>query len=280
MTTGNAFDLRPFEATVQADAAVLGVLYTGSLGRGTADRYSDLDIEVWVATSACNDPLAVAERVMGYLGTVHYMYDRREGLAFLTGFVGPDWQRVDIELHREGEAVHAGGDGTARVVKDVDGTLGRTLAQISWRPAAASWDLARAVIEEAIDSQIYASLHNARGAVWSAMGEISYRCAELYILMALLRGRQSFGFRYVEQLLSPTEQELMKEAWPRGPDRDEVRRAARALWAWTRYVWQEAETCLGRSLEIQLDDAGLRAAVERIYSPPTSSDRSRNGGHE
>lgn len=263
VATGNAFALGAFETAVQRDAEVLGVLYTGSLGRGTADRYSDLDIELWVADRAFADAPNVLRRLMGHVGTVQFMYERRE--AFTTGFVGPDWQRVDLALHRQTETALAASYAAARIVKDVDGALARIIAQLPQETITASWEQARAVIAGAIDSQIYLSLHNARGAVWSAMGEISYCCSELYTLLALLRGRRSFGFRYVEQLLSPKEKEMLSDAWPREPDREEVRRAARALWRWTRHVWHQGELTLGRSLEIRIDDAGLLAAVERIY---------------
>ncbi len=40
-----SFQLQDFEAAVLADGDVLGMLYSGSLGRGTADSYSDLDID-------------------------------------------------------------------------------------------------------------------------------------------------------------------------------------------------------------------------------------------
>ena len=43
-----AEDLR---AVFAADPEVLGVFYGGSQGRGTMDRYSDLDLHVWVADS-------------------------------------------------------------------------------------------------------------------------------------------------------------------------------------------------------------------------------------
>ena len=42
------FPLDPFEQAVRADPDIVGVLYTASLGRGPTDRYSDLDIEVWL----------------------------------------------------------------------------------------------------------------------------------------------------------------------------------------------------------------------------------------
>jgi hypothetical protein len=279
VATGNAFALGAFETAVQRDAEVLGVLYTGSLGRGTADRYSDLDIELWVTDRAFADAPNVLRRLMGHLGTVQFMYER-EAEARITGFVGPDWQRVDLALHRQTETELTASYATARIVKDVDGSLARSVAQVPQETIAASWEQARAVIAGAIDSQIYLSLHNARGAVWSAMGEISYSCSVLYTLLALLRGRRSFGFRYVEQLLSPKEKEMLCDAWPREPDREEVRRAARALWGWTRHVWHQGEITLGRSLELRIDEAELLAAVERIYSSPTQSNRAPDRYHD
>jgi len=271
MTTGNGFVLDAFETLVQEDAEVLGVLYTGSLGRGMADRYSDLDIALWVTAQAFENASRLLRRMMGYLGSVHFMYER--GQAFTTGFVGSGWQRVDLELHRQTETRPLVKYAHARVVKDVDGSLAVMVAQVPQESIRASRDQSRAAIEEAIDSQIYLSLHNARGAVWSAMGEITYRCAELYTLLALLRGQQSFGFRYVEQILSSVESELLRETWPSRPEREEVRRAACALWTWTRHVWHEAEISVGRSLDIQIDDVALNAAVDQIYSSLTEMNR-------
>jgi hypothetical protein len=63
----------------------------------------------------------------------------------------------------------------------------------------------------------------------------------------------------------------MRAAWPAAPDAAEVRRAARALWAWTRHVWAEAERGLGRPLGVTVDEAGLLAAVDALYEAPASS---------
>ena len=57
------------------------------------------------------------------------------------------------------------------------------------------------------------------------------------------------------------------------PEREEARRAARAYWEWTRYVWREAERVLGEAMPIPLDEAmpipldevGLLRAIDRIY---------------
>jgi hypothetical protein len=102
------------------------------------------------------------------------------------------------------------------------------------------------VIEEAIDTQFFVALQNARGAVWSAMAEVASQSKDLYRLLAQFRGYLSYGFRYVEQLLSPEEQEMLTACWPRQPQREEVRRASRVLWTWTKHIWAEAERELGQ----------------------------------
>ena len=121
-------------------------------------------------------------------------------------------------------------------------------------------------IEDAIDSHICLNRANARGDVWYALGKVTACAAELYTLLAALRGFHAYVYRYTEQVLSPEEQALLAQAWPAELSKQEVKRTARALWAWTRYVWQEAERRLGRSLMIQVDEAALLSAVDRLYT--------------
>jgi hypothetical protein len=254
--------LEPFEAAMQDDARVLGGLYTGSLGRGSTDRCSDLDIDLWVTDAAFAQMDSTLREILSYLGTVHFSYPRGDGC---TAFVGEDWQRVDLWLHQRSEENLPAKYAHAHIIKDTDQFLTHALARVEQEAVTVSWEQARASIEEAIDDQIFLSLHNARGATWSALGVVCFRAMELYVLLAALRGSRSYGYRYVEQLLSPAEQVLLTEAWPTRPSRQEVVRAARALWHWTRYVWQEAERRLGRSLLIEVDEAALLSAVDRIY---------------
>ena len=259
-----SFPLEDFEAAVLADGEVLGMLYSGSLGRGTADRYSDLDIEVWVRDDTGTQLSGKLRQVLGWLGPVRFSYPRGEG--FVTGFVGDEWQRVDLYLKRMADFVPSPDYSEARVVKDTDGVLTRLVAESPRERVAPTLEEARAVIEEAIDSQVYLALHNARGATWSALGEVTDQLARAYTLLAQVRGRHSYGFRYVELLLSPAEEELVSAALPTVATRPEVRRAARALWTWTRYVWDEAERALGGPLGVEVDETELLLAVDRIYS--------------
>ncbi len=269
MRTGRLFPLHAFEVAMRDDPDVRGVLYTGSLGSGTADRFSDLDIELWVTDAAYARARVKLREVLGLLGDVRFSYYFRNS-ATMTGFVGETWQPVDLSLRTPTELQPSAAYARARVVKDTNDLLTHVVAQSPRTPATATWEQARATIEEAIDIQIYLALHNARGDAWTAIGEASRQCGELYTLLARLRGRESFGFRYVDHLLSSPERAVLTQAWPAAPTREEVRRAARGLWAWTTHVWREAETVLGRSLEVSIDETELLAAVERIYQQETN----------
>ena len=54
-------------------------------------------------------------------------------------------------------------------------------------------------------------------------------------------------------------------AAPQAAARDEVRRAARALWSWTRHVWAEADRAAG-ALPIAIPEADLLSVVDLIYT--------------
>jgi hypothetical protein len=257
-------ELPGFEAAVTDDSETLGILYAGSLARGTYDRFSDLDIQVWMADTTRLQGKELLRDLLGRLGEVHYVqYHGEEGA---TAGIGPEWRRTDLDLLKREGLVPGPGFAGAVVVKDTDGVLSRLVADSLPEVVQKTREQAREFIQGQVDSQIYLALHNARGAVWSAMGEVTYQGTNLYTLLAGLRGRNSYGFRYVEQLLSPEEQALLTAAVPAAPSRAEVRRAARALWTWTRHVWAEAERVLGEPLDISIDEAGLLAAVDRIYT--------------
>ena len=70
------------------------------------------------------------------------------------------------------------------MIKDTDGALARLVAEAPPLVIQTTAEQARDMIRTMVDSQIYLALHNARGAVWSAMGEVTYECAQLYTLLA------------------------------------------------------------------------------------------------
>lgn len=260
--------LQQFEATIQADQRVLGMIYTGSLGRGAAGRFSDLDIEMWLTDAAYADAQATAREILGTLGAIQFLYLRYAGdSSFYIAFLGSDWLPIDLAVHRPTVERPLPPPSQVRLIKDRTQHLQRLLASTQEQPVGVSWEEVRVKIEDAIDHYIYLNRKNARGDGWCALGLATESAAELYTLLAALRGLRAYVYRYTEQVLSPQERDLLAQVWPREPSQQEMRRAAHALWDWTRLVWQEAERRLGRSLLIQVDEAALLAAMDRLYIP-------------
>jgi hypothetical protein len=265
MATGKDFPMSAFEQAIASDPDILGAFYSGSQGRGTMDRYSDLDLMVWVTKEAYTEGRAKIEALLSTLGQVQSHYPLHP-TSSTTALVGPDWQRVDLELLREEDLKPWPGWAGARILKDANATLSRVLAQAPARPEPPTIEEAADLILDLIDSQIFIALQTARGGVWSGMGEVGAQAMALYTFLARLRGVNSYGPRYIEQLLFPHERELLEATVVARAAREEVRRAARGLWAWTRYVWRETEQVLGGALPISLDEDGLLSAVEQIYA--------------
>lgn len=254
--------LDAFERAIMADPEALGVFYFGSLGRGVATRYSDLDIFVVVPDSIADPYQAKLAPLLGLFGEVHWL-DMPNG----KGFVGPGWNQVDIEMARLADLEHersyrfAG----ANVIKDSDGFLAAFVATCEPESVAETPAGATTVIRETLADLLYATRNNARGAIWEAGGSLVYHCAQLYGLLGRLRGRHTYGFRYVDQILSPEEQTLMAAAWPRELSQADNRRAALALWQWLKHVWREAERALGQPLDLQVDETSLLVALDAMY---------------
>jgi len=262
MPISSPIPLDAFEQAIQSDPDVLGVLYFGSLGRGVAGRFSDLDIFVWLP-----DDLAISAQdkllqLLRLFGENHWL---ETGDRHVTGFVGPGWTQVDIEFERRANFVPSARYAGATVVKDTDGVLLALAAACEPEQISETVASAAEVIHGAISDLLFLARHNARGSVWSAKGNITYQCTLTYELLGRLRGRRTYGYRYVEELLTPEEQALLAAAWPCEPTLVENRRAARGLWVWVQHVWRAAESTLGQPLGFALDQDGLLAAIDRQY---------------
>ena len=254
--------LDDFERVIQTDPEVLGMFYFGSLGRGTATKSSDLDIYLWFSSDVPAPLDAKLRRLLGILGETHWLE-----IEWGVGIFGPDWTQVDFE-YGHGDQLHEPCDkfvgGT--VIKDTDGRLAGLIAASTDEVPVETVTSVTPIITSVIWDLIFVSRHNARGSVWSATETISNLCTSTYELLGRLRGRRTYGHRYVEELLTPDEQALKAAAWPRAATRKENRRAARALWTWTKFVWSEAERVIGQPLGLDIDEVEMWAAIDRMYT--------------
>jgi hypothetical protein len=254
--------LDDFERAIQADPELLGMCYFGSLGRGTATRFSDLDILVWVTDDLARGAPDKLLQLLLLFGETHWL---ESGENHVTGFVGTEWTQVDIELVRSENLLPSARYVGARVFKDTNGVLAVMVAACEPERITETVESATDVIHGAISDLLFLARHNARGSIWSARGNIIYQCMLTYELLGRLRGRRTYGYRYVEELLTANEQALLTAVWPCALTCEENRRAASALWTWISYVQREAERVLGEPLGFKLDEEGLLAAIDRLY---------------
>lgn len=259
---GVHFPLAPFVRRIAADPAVLGMLYVGSLGRGTADRYSDLDIMLCLRDNVIDTP-RLLEHYMSWLGELHFVMSFGR---FGNGYAGPDWQSIDVELRAKRDLEPTPYYHRATVVKDTDGVLAAVVAASPPPTPALTRDSAQKVIEEAIHILGHITMLNLRGATFDALANFNEQITNVYGVLARLRGREPYEVRFAEQFLAPHEVALLYAAWPAGPEREAIRRAVQGLWAWTRYMWTEAEQTFGDLLDRPLDADALLAALERPYT--------------
>jgi hypothetical protein len=263
---GVDFPLEAFEQRVLADPDVLGMIYTGSLGRGDRDRCSDLDLTLWLSDEAFALPGRL-EHYLGWLGDVRLnSWTRDEHGASSNAFVGPDWQQAELYLmgahHPEPHAYWH----RARIVKDTDGRLASLVAASGPAVVSLTRDAARTVIAEAIYHIGFVTMQNVRGSHYHAMANLCELAGGLYWLLANARGYEGHDVRNAEQFLRADELALLYAAWPAAPDREAIRIAARGLWAWVQHVWAECERTLGEELGIALDAAIFIDAIERVYA--------------
>jgi len=262
---GVHFPLADFAQPIMTDPDLLGMLYCGSRGRGQADRYSDLDITIWLTDAAHAKPGRI-EHYLRWLGEIQFLHvSHNEVVPSCDSYIGPNWHKAELELIGSSPpAPHPYFHGVT-VVKDTDGRLASLVAASGPPTAEPTRDAARKVIEDAIYHTGFVTMQNIRGSHHHAMSNLCELANNVYTLLVQLRGREGYAERFVERFLRSDELALLYAAWPVGPEREAIRRAARGLWEWTRYVWSQAEQTLGEELGISLDTVAFLEAIERPY---------------
>jgi hypothetical protein len=262
---GVHFPLSDFEQRIMADPDVLGMLYCGSRGRGRADRYSDLDITIWLTDEAHAKPGRIAH-YLRWLGEIQFIsVSHNEFGPSCNSYIGPGWHKAELGLlgsyHPEPNPYFHG----VTVVKDTNGRLASLVAASPPSTAELTREAARTEIEEILYEIGSITMGNMRGSYYHQMHNLCEYANSVYTLLAQLRGREGYAVRFVERFLNEDELALLYAAWPQAPEREAIRRAARGLLEWIRYVWRQVEQTLGEELDISLDTVAFQQALDRLY---------------
>jgi hypothetical protein len=262
---GVHFPLADFEQRIMTDPDVLGMLYCGSRGRGQADRYSDLDITIWLTDEAHAKPGRI-EHYLRWLGEIQFLHvSHNEFAPSCDSYIGPNWHKAELELigsnHPEPHPYFHG----VTVVKDTDGRLASLVAASPPPTTELTREAARAVIEKLLYEVGSITMGTMRGSYFHQMHNLSEYANSGYTLLAQLRGHEGYAVRFMERFLNEEELALLYAAWPQAPEREAIRRAARGLLEWLRYVWVQVEQTLGEELGISLDTVAFQQALDRLY---------------
>ncbi len=262
---GVHFPLADFEQRIMADPEVLGMLYCGSRGRGQADRYSDLDITIWLTDEAHARPGCIAH-YLRWLGEIQFMsVSHNEFGPSCDSYIGPDWHKAELGLlgsyHPEPNPYFHG----VTVFKDTHGILASLVAASLPPTAKLTREAARTEIEKLLYEIGSITMGNLRGSYYHQMHNLCEYANSVYTLLAQLRGHEGYAVRFAERFLNEDELALLYAAWPQAPEREAIRRAARGLLEWIRYVWTQVEQTLDEELGIALDTAAFLQALDRLY---------------
>ncbi len=239
----------------------------GGLTRcGETDRYSDLDISLYLRDQALAKPRRI-EHYLGWLGATQFVsVSPHDSGCACNAYVSTDWQQVELDISRKVDVTPHPYFHRATIVKDTDDWLASLVTTSGPQTAKPTRDAARNVLEDAIYHLGFVTMQNTRGSHHHAVSNLCELANNVYTLLCQLRGREGYAERFVERFLRPDELALLYAAWPASPEREAIRRAARGLWNWTRYVWTQAEQTLGEELGISLNTAAFLEAIERPYS--------------
>jgi hypothetical protein len=152
------------------------------------------------------------------------------------------------------------------IVKDTDGRLASLVAASPPPTAKLTREVVRAEIEKLLYEIGSITMGNMRGSYFHQIHNLSEYANSGYILVAQLRGHEGYAVRFVERFLNEEERALLYAACPQAPEREAIRRAARGLLEWLRYVWVQVEQTLGEELGISLDTAAFQQALDRLYN--------------
>ena len=177
--------------------------------------------------------------------------------ASCDSYIGPDWHKAELGLlgsyHPEPNPYFYG----VTVVKDTNGRLASLVAASPAPTAVLTREAARTEIEKLLYEIGSITMGNIRGSYYHQMHNLCEYATSAYSLLAQLRGHEGYAVRFVERFLNEDELALLYAAWPQAPEREAIRRAARGLLEWIRYVWAQVEQTLGEELGIALDTAAF-----------------------
>lgn len=258
-------NLSSFEESIQKNEDIRGVMYTGSVGKGLDDKFSDLDIELVVNKrflSNSKKNIKILLTTLGKIKLLYYLDDKN-----VKSLVN-DYQKVDFKLHTIGNLVPREKYSKIKIIKDTKNLLANLTNNSKKCKTEVNKEFIEREFKEAIITQIVAANRCGRGWKWSAMEWVNFRVERLFVDLMKIRGKLQFGFTNVENSLNKKEMKMLKDSYCKEPSNKEIERSLKSLWKFTIYVFRKYEKESNKKL-FHIDEKSFLKKVSSLLKEST-----------
>ena len=226
---------KEIEEYIKKNKKIISGFYSGSVGKGSNDQYSDLDIELLVNKdylSDCKNNIKQLLRILGEIKLIYFFNEKN-----VKSLIGKNYNKVDIKIHTKNTLIPREKYNKIKIIKDNNQILEKCQAKSKKLKTKLTKTYLEDQFKEAIISQIMISKRLKRGWKWSSLEWINYRVERLVNDLIRMQGKLQFGMTNIENLLRKNELNMLNNSFCKNTTKNEIKRSAKELWKFTKYVY-------------------------------------------
>jgi len=246
---------------------VLGAFYCGSVGTGTYDHYSDIDLALVVADedqkSFFRKVPKILQQSVGLKSAVNEAGQDAEWCCLITDeYIG-----LDLPVFKKSDLIPSHKFADIKILKDHHGLLRRFQRRCAAARCRIDPKKFLNDMQDIMDDQLYLARAVMKGRLVEAMSECTRVGEELFHWLVKVKGikYQPPSLRDADKILTKQELSILLKTRPKGPARSDIRAAAKALWRFTLHVVKEYEYVTGKKFPPSYNHREFLDLVNDIY---------------
>jgi len=250
--------LKQFTEKLKKIPEIIAVYYAGSLGGGTMDKYSDLDIDIVVKDKDYKKITKKIKKLSSFFGEIKLYYP-------FAAYVENDYLKVELEPIKKSSLKPDFFLKHVKIIFDREGTLTKLYKKAQRAKIKINHGNTVDTFKTLIDDQIYTARHTARGWKFDAMEEANWHSKELFLLLARLKGYDQWGLRRAEEILSKNELKMFKNTVCTSPKTQNIKKSMKANWKFMKYVKDQYEKKTNKKIDLKVNEKEILRIVDKIY---------------
>jgi predicted nucleotidyltransferase len=257
--------LREFTEKLEKNPKIIAVSYSGSTATKTWDKYSDVDIDVYVKDKDYDWLVKQLPKLLSMWGNINF-HNHYKGIDETYAYFGKDYFKVELEPYKESWIKAGPYYKDIRIGFDKKGSLIRVHKES--QKIKKSKLLHKEIVHILLDIRsnfLYVARHYARGQKLSGVSELGSIGGDLFYYLGKIKGMEGHeNIRKAEKHLSKKEWNFLKISSCKSLKKDEVKRALKANWEFMKYVEKEYEKKTKRKLNLKVNDKEILKAINQI----------------